>query len=392
MGIITISWYSSYYNFIIVFLLDLFSTLIKGYFEEVIYSDINRVNLMIELLNLIFLNVADLLAGILVLYTYKNSKSIKSKELVEKHTSKNSIELIYNDLSIKRNKFYLILIISILEFIGRSTDFFYYLFLGTKRIRDGEITWLISIDILSRILFSYIILESKLYKHHILSIILTIIGLSSMSICAFIVINSEELTNWIYFLFIALKFIVIPLEDVINKILLTNKFLLPQSLIFWRGLYNLGMFFILIPILKYLSNFNFSIDFNNKQLEYFIQILLVSSFVIFLFFKSFFTMKVIYIFSPQHIAFINVVFYMIRLLRCRIYNNDVLAVIISDIFFLIIIIFSTLIFNEMIIIESCGLNENTKNGFLIKEEREFKDLKSSRVTESEDTNKSRDSF
>lgn len=392
MGIITISWYSSYYNFIIVFLLDLFSTLIKGYFEEVIYSDINRVNLMIELLNLIFLNVADLLAGILVLYTYKNSKSIKSKELVEKHTSKNSIELIYNDLSIKRNKFYLILIISILEFIGRSTDFFYYLFLGTKRIRDGEITWLISIDILSRILFSYIILESKLYKHHILSIILTIIGLSSMSICAFIVINSEELTNWIYFLFIALKFIVIPLEDVINKILLTNKFLLPQTLIFWRGLYNLGMFFILIPILKYLSNFNFSIDFNNKQLEYFIQILLVSLFVIFLFFKSFFTMKVIYIFSPQHIAFINVVFYMIRLLRCRIYNNDVLAVIISDIFFLIIIIFSTLIFNEMIIIESCGLNENTKNGFLIKEEREFKDLKSSRVTESEDTNKSRDSF
>ena len=347
---------------------------------------------MIELLNLIFLNVADLLAGILVLYTYKNSKSIKSKELVEKHTSKNSIELIYNDLSIKRNKFYLILIISILEFIGRSTDFFYYLFLGTKRIRDGEITWLISIDILSRILFSYIILESKLYKHHILSIILTIIGLSSMSICAFIVINSEELTNWIYFLFIDLKFIVIPLEDVINKILLTNKFLLPQSLIFWRGLYNLGMFFILIPILKYLSNFNFSIDFNNKQLEYFIQILLVSSFVIFLFFKSFFTTKVIYIFSPQHIAFINVVFYMIRLLRCRIYNNDVLAVIISDIFFLIIIIFSTLIFNEMIIIESCGLNENTKNGFLIKEEREFKDLKSSRVTESEDTNKSRDSF
>ena len=391
MGIISISWYRSYYNFILVFLLDLSSTIIKEYFEFVLYFDKDNVNMMIELLNLIFLNIADLLAGFFVLYTFINSKSIKPRER-ERQTSKYSIELIYTDLSIKRNKYYLLFLISFLEFVGHSTDFFYYLCLNRKRIRDGEITWLISIDIFSRILFSHIILQSKLYKHHILSIILTIIGLSSMSICAFIVINSEELTNWIYFLFMTAKFIIIPLEDVINKILLTNKFLLPQFLIFWRGLYNLGLLFILIPVLHYVINFKFSIDFNDQQLEYAIQIILIISFVIFLFFKSFFTMKIIYIFSPQHIAFINVAIYMFKLLKCRISLNDKLEVIIADIIFLIIIIFSTLIFNEMIIINSCGLNENTKNGFLIKEEQEFKDIKSSRFTESEDSNKSKDSF
>jgi hypothetical protein len=389
MNFISFSCHKSYSNFFYVWFFDLSSSFIKAYFEY-IYSEINNFSVMIELINLICLNIADLLAGFFVLYTHINSKSDKENNEARR-TSSNQIKLIYNDLSIKKNKYLLIFLISVLELVGRSTDLFYYIYFDSIRIRDGEISWLISIDILSRIIFSKIILKSRLYNHHILSIIMTVIGLCSMSISAFIAINSYELSRWPYFSFIFLKFITIPLEDVINKILLTNKFLLPQSLMFMRGLYNLIMLLIIIPILYFTNELKLDFYFNENEIGYVIQISLLIFFIAFTLLKSFYIMKVIYIFTPQHVAFLNVVFYMIRLLRCRITTGDQSLIIISDSVFLIIIIFSTLLFNEMIVINICGLNDNTKDGFLIKEKKEFNDTTdSSKFLESEDIDKSQD--
>jgi len=379
------------FKFFFVWLFDLSSSFIKTYFEY-IYSEINNSSVMIELINLVCLNIGDLLAGFFVLYTHINSKSNKENSEVRR-TSSNQVKLIYNDLSIKKNKYLLILLISIFELIGRSTDLFYYIYIDSTRIRDGEISWLISIDILSRIIFSKMILNSRLYNHHILSIILTVIGLCSMSLSAFIAINSYELSRWPYFAFIFVKFIIVPLEDVINKILLTDKFLLPQSLMFMRGLYNLAMLLIIIPTLYFANELKLDFFFNEKEIGYIIQISLMIFFIAFTLLKSFFIMKVIYIFTPQHVAFLNVVFYMLRLLRCRIMTGDKSLIIISDSIFLTIIIFSTLLFNEMIVVKACGLYDNTKDGYLIKEKKELIDTTdSSKFIESEEIDKSQDSF
>ena len=391
MVFISFSCHTSYSNFFYVWFFDLSSSFIKAYFEY-IYSEINNFSVMIELINLVCLNIGDLLAGFFVLYTYINSKSNKENNEARR-ASNNQVKLIYNDLSIKKNKYLLIFLISILELIGRSTDLFYYIYIDSTRIRDGEISWLISIDILSRIIFSKIILKSRLYNHHILSIIMTVIGLCSMSISAFIAINSNELSRWPYFAFTFVKFITVPLEDVINKILLTNKFLLPQSLMFMRGLYNLVMLLFIIPTLYFINELKLDFYFNENEIGYIIQISLVIFFIAFTLLKSFFIMKVIYIFTPQHVAFLNVVFYMLRLLRCRITTGDKSLIIISDSIFLAIIIFSTLLFNEMIVVKACGLHDNTKDGFLIKEKEEFNDTTdSSKFMESEDIDKTQDSF
>lgn len=391
MSFISFSCHKSYSNFFLVWFCDISSYLIKSYIEY-IYNEINNYNVMIELINIICLNIADLLSGFFVLYTHINSKSNKEKNEGRK-ISNSQVKLIYNDLSIKKNKYILILLISVLELIGRSSDLFYYIYFDSIRIRDGEISWLISIDILSRIIFSRIILNSRLYNHHILSIIMTIIGLCSMSISAFIAINTYELSKWPYFAFIFVKFVTIPLEDVLNKILLTNKFLLPQSLMFLRGLYNLVMLLILIPTLYFTKQLKLDFYFNENEIGYIIQVAFIIFFVAFTLLKSFFIMKVIYIFSPQHVSFLNVVFYMARLLRCRITSGDKSLIIISDSIFLTIIIFSTLLFNEMIVINACGLNDNTKDGFLIKEKKELNDTTdSSKFIESEDIDKSQDSF
>ena len=373
MSLVSISFYKTYYYFVIVLSLDLLNKLIKDHFDT-IYSPEENIKI-IELFNLICYNVADLLSGFLVLYTYISSRSDK-KETIVKKKSKNVIQydLIYNDLSIRENKYSFILLISFLEFIGRFSDFFFYLILNINRIRDGEITWLISIDILSRIVFSNLILKSKIYNHHILSIILTILGLCSMSAGAFIIIKDTELSNWPYFISLAIKFVILSLEDVINKLLLTDKFLLPQSLMFLRGLFNSIMFVFFILFIYLMKYMDFSFNINDSKSNIYIQISLIIVYTFFAFLRSFSVIKVIDIFSPQHVSFINVIFYLFRLLNCRINSKDNIALIINDSLCLFIIAFSTLVFNEILIIKACGLDENTKNGFLEKEKKEKEDI------------------
>ena len=373
MSLVSISFYKTYYYFVIVLSLDLLNKLIKDHFDT-IYSPEENIKI-IELFNLICYNVADLLSGFLVLYTYISSRSDK-KETIVKKKSKNVIQydLIYNDLSIREKKYSFILLISFLEFIGRFSDFFFYLILNINRIRDGEITWLISIDILSRIVFSNLILKSKIYNHHILSIILTILGLCSMSAGAFIIIKDTELSNWPYFISLAIKFVILSLEDVINKLLLTDKFLLPQSLMFLRGLFNSIMFALFILFIYLMKFMDFSFNINDSKSNIYIQISLIIVYTFFAFLRSFSVIKVIDIFSPQHVSFINVIFYLFRLLNCRINSKDNIALIINDSLCLFIIAFSTLVFNEILIIKACGLDENTKNGFLEKEKKEKEDI------------------
>ena len=50
------------------------------------------------------------------------------KEIETKKESKNEIELIYNDLSIKKNKYILIFLVSILDFFGRGYTVIFLLF------------------------------------------------------------------------------------------------------------------------------------------------------------------------------------------------------------------------------------------------------------------------
>jgi hypothetical protein len=259
--------------------------------------------------------------------------------------------------------------------VARSTDLLYLLIIGKIPIRIGQVNWLISIDIFSRIIISRIILKTKIYRHHILSILLTIIGLFSMSICAFKVIIENELDNWPYFLFIIGKYIMLPLEDVINKILLTNEFLLPHYLMFYRGIFNFIMLGILSAsvFLNGFVNFSYFEQFTIDKEKY-IQILVKVLFTILSFFRAFCLLKVIDIFSPQHVSFLNTTFSLFQLFKCRIKSHDDKFITAFDAIFLLIIILGTLIFNEIIILNFFGLNQNTKKNYIIKEELESKEL------------------
>ena len=70
-----------------------------------------------------------------------------------------------------------------------------------------------------------------------------------MSICAFELLSKKESSKWTYFFFIFIKYLLLPLEDVFNKILLTNEFMLPHFVMFWRGFYDFIFLAILGPAL-----------------------------------------------------------------------------------------------------------------------------------------------
>ena len=379
MKIISFSFYKRYYYFIIYWASELSINFIKdNYFEKETYND-GLYKELFELFNTIFFNLSDLLAGFFVLYTYISSKSEKRDEnennKLVRSTISLEIDLIYTDLSLRKNKYCLILITSILQILGSSTNLFFYLFINKNIIRNGEVTWLISIDIFSRIILSRYFLKIKLYNHHQFALILIIIGNLLMIFSAFMLINEEEKKSWIYFIFIGTRLIILAFEDIINKILLTNKFLLAHVLLFWRGIFNFALLIVLTPIL-YLTNkdkLNFE-NLKDSNSDILSDIFARLFFISISFFRSFLIMKVIYAFTPLHVSFLNVVFSFYKLIVCRVKNKDKIIFLALDIISLIFISLSTLIFIEIIIINVFGLNENTKDGLKKKEEEEISQI------------------
>ena len=80
--------------------------------------------------------------------------------------SKMSIELIYNQPSYTKNSLVLIITISLLDFVARSMELFFFLIVCTERAEEKNIRWLITMEILPRIiyLFYYFLLDFYLFQ------------------------------------------------------------------------------------------------------------------------------------------------------------------------------------------------------------------------------------
>ena len=91
--------------------------------------------------------------------------------------------------------------------------------------------------------------------------------------------------------------------------------------------------------------------------------------IIFQFFRSFIIMKIIYIFTPAHVSFVSIayifidVIYNVFVIRAHSFNFIMCVLFLSA----FLVIFGTLIFNEMIIINAYNLEEGTQEGLLNKE-------------------------
>ena len=378
MTLISCIFHKGYYFFIVYWFIELIRSITRITLNNNKFLDYTIEDFAFEeeLLKLILLNISDLLTGFLVLYTkiiMKPFKKRKKTKILQKLTSL-EYSLIYNNISYTYNhnhKILLILLISLLDFIARSA-YFFSTFPKIQRLKPRQVDWMLSIDIIARTLFSIIFLKIKVRRHHKLSIVLCMLGFILMFVSDMMTIIKEHIDSRDVIIFMMIIFprvILFPLEDVFNKILLFNNFFLPHSLLFWRGVTQCFFFLFILPILYFNDKINFEYL---KEIKTTKRIIHSIVFAIISLIRNLCLMNVIYIFNSHYVSFLLVIIIFDNTIQQFLENDkkysfkEIKGIIYFsiDILALIIIMLGALIFNEMIIINACGLKEKTKKGLL----------------------------
>jgi hypothetical protein len=352
--------------FLAFFIIDILASLQKYYSTE-------RSNKFLQAEQYIVLStycISNLLSGVLVLITKKLTKSTDETEIIDRR--QDSLKHRKSDRNVINNKtktILLIIAICLIFFVGRSASLIYYVISDDYTLcKESKNTWLIPIDIIGRLIFSKVILNQKIHRHHYLSLIIILLGFLSM-----FYIGIKTLDNSYYIIFFILKRLAFGIGDILAKKLFIKEFILPQNLMFYQGSFDLIIHcLIFLPIIIFSKQIiPFSDDKNSffldeTSLEKGMKIL----FIIFIFIRNIIIYQIIYTFSPIHIGFLDIIIkYLDFIIPVFFYGLNGSGFpepkMIIFIFYLIsfmFVIFGTLLFSEIIIINICGLSDHTKPG------------------------------
>ena len=349
----------------------------------------------------IIMNVScDLLTGIFCSKRYLNSRKISRKKILLEKLNKNKVpnrQLISKDVGEFEEKIFKTIIfrIALLDMICQNIFFLFTIIFYDDGIIEVQFCDIfLIIDIISRYIFSRIVLKTYFYRHQIISIIINIIVLIPLGIIDIfhiIKIPKTPIVIIIYTLFNTLQVILYSREDVLNKVALQKEGLTPCSLLFYKALYQVILFILPITIIfafiacsNYKNNiFEFFIYYNKKDILNRIKFRIL--FGISNIARSVSLVSVIDKFSSQHLSVLKVFeslfIFIINSPVSEIFKKEAengffiyqIIIFVSCYFFLII---TSLIYNEMIIINACGLEAYTRYGMQIKaiqEESDFRD-------------------
>ncbi len=220
--------------------------------------------------------------------------------------------------------------------------------------------------IFARYFFSLWILKTYFYAHHYCSFILNILGLVPITIvdifAKFINKNNGNYFDIFYAVMISIREILYSLEDIINKVAFSTLYILPNTLIFYKGLFQLIYLAIISGLLIFIEIF-FELDMK-RDIEWEIQKFIC--FVPFNIIRTFFLVKVIDKFSAQHMTLLRVGETIMIFIYNKLntfnenpfdYNTWQLCLQIAGFIFLLM---STLIHNEIIIINHPKLKAKTE--------------------------------
>ena len=323
-----------------------------------------------EFMFIIFPSISKSLSGFLIIYifcVFHNNSKYKSQK---------KRQLIYsNPISVKKDKSYflkLFLIIS-LEILARSSNFIYSLITSTNQediSKESTKEVFIFMDILTRYIFSIFILKVKTFKHHILSIILITFGF--ILIVPFDIINAyykrniDFIHSLIFIIISTIKSIVYPFEDTNIKLFFNKYYILPERMLFSISLFEISILLIISIIFYYTDIINFDLIYNPKVIITMIFYCIASGI------KEYIIIRIIYLYSSQTVAFLIIsemfsssLVNFINFFRVNDNSNIPLQDYISLPFIIIallIILFATLLYDEIIIINKWGLNVNVKKG------------------------------
>ena len=394
-----------------LFLFFFVSSIIK----QIIFKDIkDKVNLSIPIFKLYIYDVGDLLSFIPYLIIKKKSKSqIPIVERKKRKMNEEEIKYIYNDLTneeFKKNKMYIILFIfllTILDFIAQISTVTFYLITGNQKfqVKQAHLNITLIFNVIGLFLFSKLFLRTTFRRHHFFSLIVFIVCLIVIVVLDIIQIIKEYGNNYKKpLIFLAIKIftvILYSLEDVIAKVIFLNYYFTPYFLLLVKAIVQFG----------YLIIFSFPLIFTKIKLEGGGEVIIYSMFkdifkedIYYLYYliylvNSFFynTLNFIIIdkFSANHSGisriFENFGVFMINIIQKSIDIDSIFGIRLVMYILLIIVSF---IFNEILVINICGLANGTKLFLDYKEQKDLsliKDINSSDLLTDSEKEENKDS-
>ena len=342
-----------------------------------------------EYILVIYATIGDLLSGFLVLYIHYSSKSQRIKTEVtinEENNNTKSTTLIYEEAQLvpKKNVTRYLIIISVLEYIFRCN---YCIAFAITDIPYGKISsnlrgdLLNAVNIFTRYIFSIIFLKIKIYKHHKVSIFVILIGISFVIIAdviSCIFFDENDIGTVLYFSsLILVQNIGTPYEHILIRKLFQENFIHPAKMQFVRALINS----ILVVLFGIIFFFSFNLEYKGKfEFPY---VITGIGFILVDFIREFITLKVIYQMSPQSVSFIiisksvsNGIYGIVSVVEKNFdKNGDDIAFIVLEIIGFLIILFATLVYDEIIIINKCNLDYYTKKRIIERGEIEKEEAK-----------------
>ena len=289
-------------------------------------------------------------------------------------------ELIYNNFDVNeystKTKKILIysFLVAIFDFMAEFCYLLFYIIFPNLVSELYEIGCTVAFSVVIQFILSYLILKTHFYKLQKFTLIINIILFFILLIFDLInIIVYKAFDGEIYGVYF-LKMIFLALEYTFVKKAFLDAFLTPYNLLIFRGIYmaflsllfSVLVFFIDKRIFIYMPYF-----FSNA-----IYILRLIGFLIFHFFHDLFSWIIIDRFSPNYLPlcfiFEDICFFVAEKLGIRKTSdfNTIGWDIYIRIFLFIILLIVTLIHNEIIIINICGLSSDAKYFMDLKVESE----------------------
>ena len=376
---------------IIYWILEIFIRITMSYEPE--YYTISNNPKDNEFMFIIFPVISKLFSGFIILYVYCVFRKNSSSAIINKN------ELIYeNPIDNKINKYFFlkILFITCLELLSNCSYFIFFLIIDAEKEEVSHKSTkdvITLLDILVRYIFSICILKVRVFKHHMWSIYAMIFGfllIVPFDICD---IYYEEKMHKVYstsyviviFFLLAFKSVIYPLEDTYIKKFFNTYYILPENLLFYISICE-TIILTIFGLIFYISN-TLKFDLILSPAVIITSIIYILTTAV----REYILIKIIYLFSSQSVSFLIIsqnisvsLIDIINFIKEKDKSNIQPHVYISfpfEIIALVIIIIATSVYDEIIIINRCGLNLNVKRGII---ERAQLDIESTSVDESFD--------
>ena len=225
-------------------------------------------------------------------------------------------------------------------------------------------------------IFSKFILKDDIFKHQYFSLIIAILGSIFLIIPVGLKLAEEDIVPNIQKFFSAVAY---SLFLVLIKYVTHTFYISPFKLNFIFGLISLGCIvigFIIFSLVKFhdFSYFKDCLDFSEVDNKLVLSLYIIFGFI-FAAILQFLTLLVIFYFSPILLMVTDIISPMLTWIVSTIEGERELPGVVLNPIGYLIVLFSSLIYNEIIIFNFCGLSENTKKFVEIRLNEESKDLR-----------------